>query len=230
MSGYSDDVKLQILATAPPVVSIIAPTNNQVFAPPANVIVQVGAVDPEGAINNIELHVNGTEYEVNGGQMTLSNLLAGTYTLLAKVTDGAGASAISEGISFQVRVPNDHFTNRIGLTGAVVATTGTNVRATREDFEPYHGNYARRTIWWAWTAPANGTVTITTAGSDFDTILAVYTGTTLSQLTLVAYNNNSGDKTSRVTFPATADTTYQIVVGSDSSYQSGTVQLNIALQ
>jgi hypothetical protein len=41
-------------------------------------------------------------------------------------------------------------------------------------------------VWWSWTAPFPGPVTITTAGSDFETILGVYLGITLSTLRLVA--------------------------------------------
>ena len=54
---------------------------------------------------------------------------------------------------------------------------------------------------------------LTTAGSSFDTILAVYRGTSLTGLTAVAGNDDFGGAlTSRVTFSAVAGTTYRIAV------------------
>jgi hypothetical protein len=55
---------------------------------------------------------------------------------------------------------------------------------------------------------------VTLAGSDFDTLLAVYTGTAVSALTHVASNDNcaSGEVTSCATFDVTAGTTYLVQV------------------
>src|SRR5664280_641951 len=72
----------------------------------------------------------------------------------------------------QAQPANDMFANRIVITGTNVVVTGSNVGATRETGEPYHaGNTGGASIWWSWTAPRVGTVTISTAGSGFDTIL-----------------------------------------------------------
>ena len=89
---------------------------------------------------------------------------------------------------------NDNFVNRIALNGALVTTTGSSVDATAEAGEPIHyglgQNNGGRSAWWSWTAPTNGQATITTAGSGFDTILAVYTGGAVNALALVATNDN----------------------------------------
>jgi hypothetical protein len=56
-------------------------------------------------------------------------------------------------------------------------------------------------------------VTISTIGSSFDTLLGVYTGTAISNLVLVASNDDAeGSLQSDVTFQAAAGTTYQIAV------------------
>ncbi len=57
-------------------------------------------------------------------------------------------------------------------------------------------------------------VTIDTLGSSFDTLLAVYTGDSVSNLTVVSSNDNSasGYRTSKLTFSVAAGTTYQIAV------------------
>jgi len=78
-------------------------------------------------------------------------------------------------------------------------------------------------------------VTLSTVGSDFDTILAVYTGTALNALTVVAENDDLEPNVtlqSRVTFTATQNVTYQIAV---DGYQdtngtaSGNIKLNITM-
>src|SRR4029453_13587366 len=58
-----------------------------------------------------------------------------------------------------------------------------------------------------------GPVRIQTAGSGFDTLLAVYTGTAISNLVLVASNDDiNGLLTSEVSFSAQAGTNYLIAV------------------
>ena len=71
----------------------------------------------------------------------------------------------------------------------------------------------QKPVWWTWHAPRSGPVRIQTAGSSFDTLLAVYTGTAISNLALVASNDDTnGLLTSEVAFSAQAGTNYQIVV------------------
>ena len=58
-----------------------------------------------------------------------------------------------------------------------------------------------------------GSVTIDTIGSSFDTTLGVYTGTSVSALTLVGGDDDSaGNQKSRVTFSAASGTVYRIAV------------------
>jgi hypothetical protein len=105
--------------------------------------------------------------------------------------------------------PNDYFTNRISLSGSVVVTQS-NLGATNEIGEPLHaGQIGGRSLWWSWTASRNTSVTISTLGSDFDTLLGVYTGQTLASLVEVASNDDASftEVTSRVTFNAAAGTT-----------------------
>ena len=94
--------------------------------------------------------------------------------------------------------------------------------------EPSHaGNVGGKSVWWTWTAPTNGTVTVDTVGSSFDTLLAVYTGNSVAGLSVVASDDDSGgNRTSRLTFNATAGTTYQIAVDGYSG-ASGSVILNL---
>ncbi len=88
-----------------------------------------------------------------------------------------------------------------------------------EPGEPSGGFSLDNGIWWYWTPASTGTATINTVDSGsfhttFDTTLAVYTGTTLPTLKLVAANDDlsGSDRRSQVVFPVNGGTTYRIKV------------------
>ncbi|MCC6889863.1 MAG: hypothetical protein IT536_15135 [Hyphomicrobiales bacterium] len=75
---------------------------------------------------------------------------------------------------------NDYFPN--ALTVAVGGfATGSNVNATKQENEPTHAGRvtATATVWWRFTPSTSGSINLTTSGSNFDTVLAVYTGSTV---------------------------------------------------
>ncbi len=87
---------------------------------------------------------------------------------------------------------NDNFVSAIALSGSSATGTGFNTNATKESGEPNHaGNTGGRSVWWKWTAPSGGTVTLTTQGSVFDTTLGVYTGPGVGALTTIASNDDT---------------------------------------
>ncbi len=126
--------------------------------------------------------------------------------------------------------PNDTFLSAAALAGPTPSATGTNVNATKETGEPNHGgNAGGKSVWWKWTAPSSGTVTLTTSGSNFDTLLGVYTGGAVNALTLVAGNDNSGPGlTSSVTFSATAGLVYALAVDGNGG-AAGSIALALTL-
>lgn len=125
---------------------------------------------------------------------------------------------------------NDHFASAYSISGLSGSTSGTNVGATKESGEPNHaGNSGGTSVWWRWTAPSSGEATIDTFGSTFDTLLAVYTGTSVSSLSAIASNDDAGSSLqSRVIFPATAGTVYRIAVDGYGG-ATGSIQLNWSL-
>ena len=163
-----------------------------------------------------------------------------TYYYWVKAKNSGGTSAFSASNSGYRAVAtttgpvNDNFADRTQLTGTSVTATGASKGATKEAGEPNHGgNAGGKSVWWTWTATASGTLTIDTAGSNFDTLLGVYTGSSVSGLTLVPGGSNDdnpagGTTTSKVTIQVTAGTTYQIAVdGYDGVY--GTIALHLNL-
>ncbi len=113
------------------------------------------------------------------------------------------------------KLAGDDFSSALLLSGLNATVFGTNVGMSKEPGEPMHaGNPGGKSIWWRWTAPASTIVELSTAGSSFNTLLGVYTGSSVSSLTRIASDNNSlgGTNRSHVTFPATAGTTYYFAV------------------
>jgi thiol-disulfide isomerase/thioredoxin len=139
---------------------------------------------------------------------------------------GLGAGLI------EAQPANDMFASRSVITGTNIIVTGSSVGATRETGEPSHAGYTGgASVWWSWTAPFSGFATISTAGSSFDTLLGIYTGTAVSALTWIAYNDEEayGISTSKVFFDITAGQTYQIAVDGYGA-ASGSVSLRVQLQ
>ena len=58
------------------------------------------------------------------------------------------------------------------------------------DFAHVAGDSGGHSAWWSWTAPANGTAIVSTLGSDFDTLLGIYTGSNIAALTLIGDNDD----------------------------------------
>jgi len=125
--------------------------------------------------------------------------------------------------------PNDHFSNAVVITAITAGEMGSNARATAETNEPQHfsDNDASRSLWWRWIAPSNMTVTVSTDGSSFDTVLAVYTGASVNNLTPIAFDDDSGvGNNSRLAFPASAGVTYHIAVDGFGG-DTGGIQLHL---
>jgi hypothetical protein len=132
---------------------------------------------------------------------------------------------------------NDNFANAVVLQGSSGTVTGTNVSATKETGEPsIAGNPGGKSVWFFWTAPATGTTTIDTVGSDYDTLLGIFNGGAVNVLATAcaACENDDIDTpgkvfTSRVTFNAAAGVTYRIAVdgfNDGSGADAGGIQLN----
>ena len=87
-----------------------------------------------------------------------------------------------------------------------------------EPTEPFPcGIPTSNTIWFLYTPVVNGTLTLDTVGSSFDTVLSVYTGpgNAYTNLASVACNDDIGGGVSQsaVVFTAAAGTNYWIQVG-----------------
>jgi hypothetical protein len=156
--------------------------------------------------------------EVNEG-----NNVARILIELVQPSDGDGRPA------------NDDFIAATVLDGVAAGDVVDTSRATVEPGEPNHvpNGTGGASVWWRWAAPFAQTVVLSTEGSSFDTVLAVYTGTSVarvSELTLLAADDDGGaSHTSRLTFNAAANRTYYIAVdGFDAATGVAQLQINPA--
>ncbi len=156
------------------------------------------ATFPISAVNN----------DVMDGQRSVvitasaTELLSATATVRVADDDNTG------------RPPNDNFNQAQPIIGAQGVVTGRTLNATHETGEPNHADGdGSHSVWYVWTAPASGSATFDTEGSDFDTVLAIYTGTTVNTLTLTDDDDDGGSgATSQVRFGAIAGQRYFIAV------------------
>ena len=127
------------------------------------------------------------------------------------------------------RPANDNFAAAASLAGNTFQATGSNLSATSEMGEPNHAWVSgRQSVWWTWTAPASGVVTLSTLGSGYDTTLAVYSGNAVNALSQVAANDDDPqgqNYSSRVDFRAVAGTVYRIAV---DGYAGATGSIRLA--
>ncbi len=139
--------------------------------------------------------------------------------------DGYSSNVGNIRLSWLLRPSNDNFSNASTLSGGSGARTGITTTATAETGEPYHHGSLGRSVWWKYTAPTSGLLYLNTVGSNFDTVLAVYTGASVGSLVGVASNDDyGGARTSRVSVSVRAGQTYRIAVDGYGG-QSGSVGL-----
>ena len=205
--------------------------------------------------SSITSSVPGGGYAIFDGTSMATPQVAGAWALLKQQTPSASVASIVSSLqntglpvadtraasgvtkprikiadaadSLVLRPANNDFANAQALGGADATATGTNVDATKESGEPNHaGEVGGKSVWYSWTPQEGGPKTIDTQGSDFDTLLAVYSGDAVNSLSLVASNNDDGGDQSTVSFTATAGNTYRIAVDG-SNAESGNINLRL---
>ena len=168
--------------------------------------------------------------EVYTAELTLPTA-AGPFNILFNVS-APGKPTVERLASYNIAAPplNDHFADALDIPADGAVLQWTNRFATVEPGEPKHARSpsASASVWWNWIPAAHGQVIIDTAGSSFDTVLAVYTNNTLTLLKEVAWADDApGRKQGRATFSAQAGVAYHIAVAGYSAIDFGTVRLRV---
>jgi hypothetical protein len=109
---------------------------------------------------------------------------------------------------------NDTCAGAIPLVGGETATTNTANATSTGDPVPGCQGSAGKGVWYTYTPGSSGTVWVSTCGSTYDTVLAVYAGS-CGSLTPVTCNDDNGPycagSQASVSFTATGGTTYYIL-------------------
>ncbi len=230
-----------ITDTTPPALAITNVTNGSIVF--TNYLVIAGTASDSGFGNNGISQVTVNGLAASGGTATGTSIAlwslgvllnAGTNTLVIVAKDGSQNQNSTTNILTVIdNIPaNDNFASRIALAGNSVVAPGSNIGATAETGEPGPaGESPAKSVWWSWQAPSAGTVTVSTLGSGFDTVLAVYTGNSLTNLISVASNDDSpfGGSTSWLTFAAISGMSYDIDVDGYGG-AAGAITLTITFQ
>jgi hypothetical protein len=168
----------------------------------------------------------GTTYQISLGSFE-SVSSSGALILSLALDTGSDVSGLT--IPNSAALANDGFTSRVLLSGAHVSGIGYSRPATVEAGEP--AGMGTKTVWWTYRPTADGRLTLTTEGSaTFSKNVGVYLGSNVSTLREVAfYSTSYSSGNLAFSFPVTADTDYQIAVGSFSNSSGGSVVVTLSL-
>ena len=135
----------------------------------------------------------------------------------------SGLAPFAATISY-IDVPNDNFSNATPITGDGTLSMST-LGSGAEAQEPQHsGNPQTASVWFRYTAQQSGTLTVDSVGSDYDTVLVAYSGTTVDQLTELASNDDTNGVTSQIEIPTEAGAVVSIALdGKNGESGSGTL-------
>jgi hypothetical protein len=184
----------------------------------APVLFEIGtAGDPplkyQWRLNGVDIpEATNASFFISSAQLTNG----GSYTVVVFNDKGSTLSKpFNLGFTLVRTPPQNIFANRAVIATTNVLFIGDNTNATRESGEMRHaGKPGGHSVWYKWTAPDTGIATFQTTGSAFDTLLAVYTGNQVSQLTPVVANDDVRGRflASEVRFNAVKDVEYQIAL------------------
>jgi hypothetical protein len=108
----------------------------------------------------------------------------------------------------------------VNLVANTATVTGSTVNANKESGEPNHAptEVGGASAWWKWTPSVNGNLTVTTVGSNFDTLLGAYTGNAVNTLAQITSNDDTipPEQDSSVTRPR--HSTVNLIVTNGTTY------------
>jgi hypothetical protein len=167
--------------------------------------------------------VVGNDDACGTGSTVRFNAVAGRTYWIA--VDGQGVDEGSFTLRLEQGAPaNDSFAAATVIPPELGSTSiaGSNRNATGEPGEPDHfyGDTApTASVWYRWTPAQDADISVDTCDSDFDTVLALYSGTSLDDLTPLAQNDDGcrGGLGSSLIATARSGVTYWIAVEGLSS-------------
>ena len=147
----------------------------------------------------------------------------GSGGLMQLNVNGAGAVSIS----------NDEPTGAAAISALPFTITQTTQPATSNPADPVHsctGKADSATVWFRYTAAASGTLSVDAAGSDYYTVLAVYSGSTSPGAELGCNGDWTSSPRSGIRATVAQGQSYLIEASGWNKAGGGTLTLNASLQ
>jgi hypothetical protein len=160
----------------------------------------------------------------------------GTVTVNSDAVIGPVSASLS---GFGNQTPaNDDYANARIVNSGVYSDVETTLSATTELNDPLPSatcvngpvDTRNHTVWYFYTPSANGTMTVDTIGSDYDTVLSVWTSNN-GTLTATGCNDDiqlGQNLQSSLSMPVIAGQRYEIMVGGYTSLDAGTLRFHLA--
>ncbi len=144
-------------------------------------------------------------FEVTDGEKLFFEVTGGLVS-----SWGSSTQALSMRLNLAGVTPNDDFADSVEVVGQEGAMEGSSVRGSLELGEPSQvdPDLDHRSMWWHWTAPADGRFNFQ-AGGALATRVSAFTGSRLDRLELAAAGRNWLD------FPVLRGERYQLRVSTD---------------
>jgi hypothetical protein len=216
-SGEKGIVRLRVQPngepdTAPPIVTV--------QFPPSGLVTNVQTVTFRGTVIDPAPQASGVnavlvqDFQLRPRSVIQATLNGSTWTATVQLTRATNIFAV-QGVDFADNTsaeqlitvyyrPTSNTNDLFGFARVLPPPSGvdfaTTTNATREFNEPLHGgNEGGKSVWWSYTPTKSGVLSLSTEGSNFDTLLGVYTvndpqDRSLSSLIPVAQNDDSLDR------------------------------------
>ncbi|MEW6161115.1 MAG: Ig-like domain-containing protein, partial [Verrucomicrobiota bacterium] len=215
-------VEIAITPGTPPLMEWAFPTaeGNVNLMAGSEVMLKLNLLNPSLALPAVELFINGHRESrlTEPPYEWLFEVGEGYYEFYARATDANGLVTVLPRRTFAGRhapPPNDHFIDRINLSGLSVQVEGNAAGATSETNEP---PVQSNTVWYAWTAPESRTFSLVLENG-WD--LHLYRGGALTELVPIGSIppwENYWQPISRIWFTAEAGVEYQIAIGNTREF------------
>jgi hypothetical protein len=151
---------------------------------------------------------------------------------MAAVTIGVTAGATVDPIDIDLNQPAPPVNDACASAVSIVATPFVDVRATAtatsagsDPLPSCTASANSNTVWYSFTPPVGGLVTLDTAGSAYDTVLTVYSGTCGAPVERACNDDTDAGQLSKVSFLATGGTPYLFEVADYGMPGGGTLFL-----
>jgi outer membrane protein assembly factor BamB len=187
----------------------------------------------EGSANYSTEPLEGGGGSVSYSEVKFHTQAGATYEINVQ---GQGSASGQTILAINTVPDNDSFSEPTVLSGPSASILDANPDATLQVGEPrILGNTGGHSLWYSWTAPKSGPAQVSAYSYDFNPEEAVYTGTSITALTLVASAAGTGETGTTAdvaqclcSFYATQGTTYLITVDGVTDDDIGEFTLSVA--